>query len=91
MKQKDMIKAKAMIYGMTEKKMSELSQSEKVRLYLNDHPEYLTEKLMSWVASYYLNYGYIRMRIKELYPEIIHKNIMMNNFVRIPDHYNEQE
>ena len=86
-----MMKAKAMIYGQEKKSLNDLSRTEKIRLYLNDHPEKLTEKLMSWVASYYMNYGYIRLRIKELYPEIIHENIMMNNFVRIPDHYNEQE
>lgn len=85
-----MMKAKAMIYGMKEKKMSELSQTEKVRLYLNDHPEKLTEKLMSWVASYYMNYGYIRLRIKELYPEMIHQYLINDNFVRIPDHYEEE-
>lgn len=84
------MKAKAMIYGMKEKKMSELSQTEKVRLYLNDHPEKLTEKLMSWVASYYMNYGYIRLRIKELYPEMIHQYLINDNFVRIPDHYEEE-
>ena len=86
-----MMKAKAMIYGMERKSLNELSKTEQIRLWLNDHPECLTEELMAWVASYFLNYGYIRMRIKELYPEIVHKNIMYNNFVRIPDHYNEQE
>ena len=90
MKKKDMMKAKALIYGMEKKSLNDLSRTEKIRLYLNDHPEVLTEKLMAWVASYFLNYGYIRMRIKELYPEIIHKNIMNNNFVRIPDHYEEE-
>ena len=85
------MKTKALISGMEKKSLNDLSRTEKIRLYLNDHPEVLTEKLMAWVASYFLNYGYIRMRIKELYPEIIHKNIMNNNFVRIPDHYNEQE
>lgn len=84
------MKAKALIYGMEKKSLNDLSRTEKIRLYLNDHPEVLTEKLMAWVASYFLNYGYIRMRIKELYPEIIHKNIMNNNFVRIPDHYDEE-
>ena len=85
-----MMKAKAMIYGMEKKNLNELSRTEQIRLWLNDHPESLTEKLMAWVASYFLNYGYIRMRIKELYPEIVHENIMYNNFVRIPDHYDEE-
>ena len=86
-----MMKAKAMIYGMEKKNLNELSRTEQIRLWLNDHPESLTEKLMAWVASYFLNYGYIRMKIKELYPQIIHENIMNNNFVRIPDHYNEKK
>ena len=85
------MKAKALIYGMEKKSLNELSKAEKICLYLHDHPEALSEKLMCWVASYYMNYGYIRMRIKEIYPEMVHKYIMNNNFVRIPDHYNEQE
>ena len=90
MKQKDMMKAKALIYGIEKKNMNDLSRTEKIRLYLNDHPEVLTEKLMAWVASYFLNYGYIRMKIKELYPEIIHENLMKDNFVIVPSKY-EQE
>lgn len=91
MKKNDLMKAKALIYGMERKNVDDLSRMEQIRLYLNDHKECLTEKLMAWVASYYMNYGYIRMRIKEIYPEMVHKYIMNNNFVRIPDHYNEQE
>jgi len=83
------MKAKALIYGMEKKCIDELSKTEQIRLYLNDHKECLTEKLMAWVASYYMNYGYIRMRIRQLYPQIIHENIMNNNFVRLPDHYEE--
>jgi hypothetical protein len=82
---------KTMKMNMEKKSLNVLSRTEQIRLWLNDHPESLTEKLMAWVASYFLNYGYIRMKIKELYPQIIHENIMNNNFVRIPDHYNEQE
>lgn len=82
---------KTMKMNMEKKSLNDLSRTEQIRLWLNDHPEYLTEKLMAWVASYYMNYGYIRMKIKELYPQIIHENIMNNNFVRIPDHYNEKK
>jgi hypothetical protein len=88
---KDMMKAKALIYGMEKKNLNELSQSEQIRLYLNDHPEALSEKLMAWVASYYMNYGYIRMRIKEIYPEMVHEYLMNNNFVRLPDHYEQEK
>ena len=82
---------KALIYRMEKKSLNELTRMEKIRLYLGDHPECLTEKLMAWVASYYMNYGYIRMKIKEIYPQLVNEYLMNNNFVRIPDHYNEQE
>lgn len=85
------MKAKAMIYGMEKKNLNELSRTEQIRLWWNDHPECLTEELMAWVASYFMNYGYIRLRIKQMYPDIIHENIMNNNFVRIPDHNNEKK
>ena len=84
------MKEKAMIYGMPKKSLNELSRTEQIRLWLNDHPEALTEELMAWVASYYMNYGYIRMRIKQMYPDIIHENIMKGNFVIVPSKY-EQE
>jgi hypothetical protein len=84
------MKAKALIYGMEKKNMNELTRTEQIRIYLNNHPECLTEELMAWVASYYMNYGYIRMKIKELYPEIIHENLMKDNFVIVPSKY-EQE
>jgi hypothetical protein len=85
-----MMKAKAMIYGMERKSLNELSKTEQIRLYLNDHPKALSEKLMAWVASYCMNYGYIRLRIKQMYPDIIHENIMKGNFVIVPSKY-EQE
>ena len=85
-----MMKAKALIYGMEKKNMNELTRTEQIRIYLNNHPECLTEELMAWVASCYMNYGYIRMKIKELYPEIIHENLMKDNFVIVPSKY-EQE
>ena len=80
-----------MYIGMERKSLNDLSKTEQIRLYLNDNPECLTERLMVEVAARYMNYGYIRLRIKQMYPGIIHENIMYNNFVRIPDHYNEQE
>ena len=83
----DMMKAKALIYGMERKNVDDLSRMEQIRIYLKTHPECLTEELMAWVASYYMNYGYIRKRIKELYPKIVMNNIQDNNFVLIPEHY----
>lgn len=80
---------KAMIYGQERKSLNELSKMEQIRIYLKSHPECLTDELMAWIASYYMNFGYIRMRIKQLYPQIIHENVMKNNFVIIPEKYEE--
>ena len=84
------MKMKALIYGMEKKNLNELTKTEQIRLYLNAHQECLTGRLMTAVAARFMNYGYIRMRIKELYPLIIQDNLMNNNFVRIPDHYEEE-
>ena len=64
----------------------ELSQQEKICLYLHDHPEALTERLMIRVAARIMNYGFIRLRIRELYRDIIVENINNKNFVLVPDH-----
>ena len=75
---------------MERKSFKDLSRMEKICLYLHDHPEALTERLMIRVAARIMNYGYIRLRIRQLYRDIIQENIKKNNFVTIPDHY-EQE
>lgn len=76
---------------MERKSVKQLGKTEQVARYLYRHPECLTENLMAWVASYYMNYGYIRMRIKELYPQIIQENLMNNNFVVITANSDEEE
>lgn len=86
-----MMKEKAMIYGMPRMSLNELSRTEQIRLYLNDHPQCLTEKLMLTVAGTYMNYGYIRHMIKQMYPHILQENIMNDNFEIIPEHFNEQQ
>ena len=74
---------------MERKSFKELSRMEKMCLYLHDHPEALSERLMIRVAARVMNYGYIRLRIKELYRDIILENINNKNFVLMPDHYVE--
>ena len=69
----------------------ELGKTEQVAIYLHRHPECLTERLMTHVAARFLNYGYIRMRIKEMYRQIIMDNVKMNNFVVISEHSDEEE
>ena len=85
------MKEKAMIYGMPRKSLNELSRIEQIRLYLNDHPQCLTERLMMKIAATYMNYGYIRHMIKQMYPKILHENLVNDNFKIIPEHYNEQD
>jgi hypothetical protein len=68
----------------------DLSKNEQIALYLHDHPNALTQKLMLYIATHYMNIGYIRKRIKELYPKIVKNNIQDNNFVIIPSHYEEK-
>ena len=75
---------------MERKSFKDLSRMEKICLYLHDHPEALTERLMIRVAARIMNYGYIRLRIRQLYRDIILENIKKNNFVTIPDHYEEE-
>ena len=69
----------------------ELGKTEQVAIYLHNHPECLTERLMTHVAARFLNYGYIRMRIKEMYRQIIMDNVKKNNFVVIGEHSDEEE
>ena len=75
---------------MERKCFDDLSRMEKICLYLHDHPEALTERLMIQVAARIMNYGYIRLRIRELYKDIILENIKNKNFVLVPDHYVEK-
>lgn len=69
----------------------ELGKTEQVAIYLHNHPECLTERLMTHVAARFLNYGYIRMRIKEMYGHIILDNVKKNNFIAISDYNDEEE
>ena len=76
---------------MERKSVKQLGKTEQVAIYLHNHPECLTERLMTHVAARFLNYGYIRMRIKEMYRQIIMDNVKMNNFVVISEHSDEEE
>lgn len=85
------MKEKALIYGMPRKSLNEISRTEQIRLYLNDHPQCLTERLMMKIAATYMNYGYIRHMIKQMYPKILHENLMNDNFEIIPEKYEQEE
>lgn len=68
---------------------NQLSRNEQICLYLHDHPEALTEDLMIEVAASYMNVAYVRYMIRRLYHQIVKDNIKKNNFVLVPDHYEQ--
>ena len=71
------------------KSFNQLNRNEQICLYLRDHPEALTEDLMIEVAARFMNVAYIRYMIRGLYQQIVKSNIKNNNFVIVPDHYEE--
>ena len=60
-------------------------EMEKIRIYLEYHPEVFTEEFMELLAKRYLNYLTVRKRIKEMWLELCRKN--KNNFNIIPNDY----
>ena len=76
---------------MERKSVEQLGKTEQVARYLYNHPECLTERLMTHVAARLMNYGYIRLRIKQMYRQIILDNVKKNNFVAISDYNDEEE
>lgn len=80
---------KRLMKNLERKSFDELSETEKKCLYLRDHPEALTEKLMAHASAYFLNYAYIRLKIREIYPELLYEYLTNNNIVRTPSHYEE--
>ena len=76
---------------MERKSVKQLGKMEQVAIYLHNHPECLTERLMTHVAARFMNYGYIRLRIKQMYRQIILDNVKKNNFVAISDYNDEEE
>ena len=76
---------------MERKSVKQLGKTEQVARYLHRHPECLTERLMTHIAAYFMNYGYIRLRIKQMYRQIILDNVKKNNFVAMSDYNDEEE
>ena len=76
---------------MGRKSVKQLGKTEQVARYLYRHPECLTERLMTHVAARFMNYGYIRLRIKQMYRQIILDNVKKNNFIAISDYNDEEE
>jgi hypothetical protein len=63
----------------------EFDKLEKIRIYLEYHPEVFTEDFMELLADRYLNYLTVRKKIKELWPILCRENI--DNFNIIPSDY----
>ena len=59
-------------------------------LYLKDHPEILTQELMGVVCTRFMNIGYIRKAIKNIYSQFVLENVTNNNFIIVPDHYGKE-
>lgn len=66
-------------------KYGKFDEMEKIRIYLEYHPEVFTEEFMQLLANRYLNYLTVRKRIKEMWPELCRKN--KDNFNIIPNDY----
>ena len=62
-------------------------EMEKIRIYLEYHPEVFTEEFMELLAKRYLNYLTVRKRIKEMWPELCRENI--NKISIIPNNYDK--
>jgi hypothetical protein len=73
---------------MRKKNINELSRKDKIAVYLQEHPEALTEETMITVAARFMNYSYIRLMIREIYQKFIQDNLVNDNFVII-ENYNE--
>ena len=63
----------------------EFDEMEKMRIYMEYHPEVFTEDFMELLADRYLNYLTVRQRIKQMWPELCRENI--DNFNIIPSDY----
>lgn len=66
----------------------EFNELEKIRIYLEYHPEVFTEEFMAELADRFLNYYNVRKKIKELYPMILREDIK-DNINIIPNNYEE--
>lgn len=71
-------------------KYAKFNDIDKIRFYLESHPEVFTDELMAYLAETYLNYHTVRTAIKEQYPYIV-KELLDNNRIDIIPYYNEKE
>ena len=60
----------------------DFNELEKIRIYLEYHPEVFTNDFMEELADRFLNYNTVRERIKKLYPSIV-RELIENNTIDI--------
>ena len=60
---------------------SNFNELEKIRVFLELHPEVFTDEFMEELADRYLNYNNVRKKIKELYPRILKTDIDVVNII----------
>jgi hypothetical protein len=65
----------------------DLSEMEKIRLYLDMHPEVFTEEFMEEVSRKFLNYNTVRKYIKDNWYKITEE--LIDNITIIPKDENE--
>ena len=72
-----------------ENKYGNYDEIDKMRIYLEYHPEVFTEEFMEELANKYLNYLTVRKKIKEMWSILCIENI--NNIEILPNNYEEAQ
>ena len=72
-----------------ENKYGNFDEIDKMRIYLEYHPEVFTEEFMEELANKYLNYLTVRKKIKEMWSILCMENI--NNIEILPNNYEEAQ
>lgn len=68
-------------------KYAKFNDIDKIRFYLESHPEVFTDELMEYLADTYLNYNTVRNAIKEQYPSIVRELLENKKIDVIPNDY----
>ena len=75
---------------MKKQKYVRFNDIDKIRFYLESHPEVFTDELMEYLADTYLNYNTVRNAIKEQYPSIVRELLENNRIDVIPNDYEKE-
>lgn len=72
---------KSMVQNLERKTFNQLNRKDKIAIYLQEHPEALTEETMIEVGARCMNYSNIRLKIRNIYQQFIQDNLVKDNFV----------